>query len=364
MSGERNDRLRVALIGCGAIGQRRARVVARPSAGKLVVAIDRDLARAQKVAHDAGGAAETDWQGAVRREDIDAVIVSTTHDVLAPIAIAALRNGKHVLVEKPMARTPAEAEAVVQETVASGARRRAADRRPLVLKAGFNHRHHSAVAGAYEALRRGDLGEPFFIRCRYGHGGRPGYEMEWRTAPEIAGGGELLDQGIHALDLFRWFLGDFIEGVGFAPTYFWRSGGNRGARRDEVEDNAFGLFRTAAAQVATLHVSWTQWKNLFSFEVFGRDGYAIVDGLGGSYGAERLTLGRRLPASGPPEEQRTEFSGSDASWEREWEEFLAAIREERQPLGSGHDAYEALKMVHAIYESQRKGAVIRLIPVA
>ena len=356
--------LRVALIGCGAIGQRRAHVVTRPSAGKLVVAIDRDLGRALKVAEDAGAEAGTDWQGAVQREDVDAVIVSTPHDVLAPIAIAALRNGKHVLVEKPMARTPAEAEAVVQETVASGGRRRAADRRPLVLKVGFNHRHHPAIAGAHEALRRGDLGESFFIRCRYGHGGRPGYETEWRTSAEIAGGGELLDQGIHALDLFRWFLGDFVEGVGFTPTYYWRLDRGWGIRRDEVEDNAFGLFRTASAQVATLHVSWTQWKNLFSFEVFGRDGYAIVDGLGGSYGAERLTLGRRLAFSGPPEEQRAEFSGSDASWEREWEEFMAAIREERQPLGSGGDAYEALKMVHAIYESQRTGAIVRLIPVA
>ncbi|HET9002155.1 MAG TPA: Gfo/Idh/MocA family oxidoreductase [bacterium] len=361
MSGDRNDGLRVALIGCGAIGRRRARVVARPMAGKLVVAVDRDLARAHRVAEDVGCEADTDWHAAVGREDVDAVIVSTTHDVLAAIAIAALRNGKHVLVEKPMARTPAEAEAVVREAASPGGGR-AADRRPLVLKVGFNHRHHAAVAGAHEALRRGDLGEPFFIRCRYGHGGRPGYEREWRTVPEIAGGGELLDQGIHALDLFRWFLGDFVEGVGFAPTYFWRSEGDRLTRRDTVEDNAFGLFRTATAQVATLHVSWTQWKNLFSFEIFGRDGYAIVDGLGGSYGAERLTLGRRLPASGPPEEQRAEFSGPDTSWEQEWQEFLAAIHEERQPLGSAHDAHEALKMVHAIYESQRTGALVRLIP--
>jgi predicted dehydrogenase len=346
----------VALIGCGAIGQRRARVIDRPAAGKLIVTVDRDLARAREVADAAGCLAATEWREVVRRADINVVIVSTPHDVLAPITIAALRNGKHVLVEKPMARTPVEAEAVMRE--AAGGRRRAADSRPLVLKVGFNHRHHPAVAGAHAALVRGDLGEPFFIRCRYGHGGRPGYETEWRTAPEIAGGGELLDQGIHALDLFRWFLGDFVEGVGFAPTYFWRS------RRGEVEDNAFGLFRTADEKVATLHVSWTQWKNLFSFEVFGRDGYAIVDGLGGSYGAERLILGRRLPASGPPEERSAEFSGPDASWEQEWEEFTAAIREERQPLGNGYDAYEALKMVHAIYESQRTGAVVRLTPVA
>jgi predicted dehydrogenase len=361
MSGERNGRLRVALVGCGAVGRRRASVVARLATGALIVAVDRVLDRARKIAEETGCEANTDWPAAVRREDVDAVIISTSHDMLAPIAIAALRHGKHVLVEKPMARTPAEAEAVVQETIApGGTRRMAADHRPLVLKVGFNHRHHPALAEAHGALRRGDIGDAYFVRCRYGHGGRPGYETEWRASAEVAGGGELLDQGIHALDLFRWFLGDFVEGVGYTSTYVWRPAQVEDAGRDEVEDNAFGLFRTAKGQVATLHVSWTQWKNLFSFEVFGRDGYLLIEGLGGSYGVERLVLGRRLATAGPPEERSVDFSGPDASWDGEWEEFVDAIREERQPLGDGRDAWEAVKMVHAIYESQRTGAVVQL----
>lgn len=350
--------LRVALIGCGGVGRRRARVLGRPASGTLVVAVDRDSAKAATVAAEAGSEAGTDWKAAVRREDVDAVIVSTTHDALAPIAIAALRAEKHVLVEKPMARTPAEAEAVVRATVELEAGLGAAGRRPLVLKVGFNHRYHPAVARAHTAVRRGDIGEPMFVRCRYGHGGRPGYETEWRAAPEVAGGGELLDQGIHALDLFRWFLGDFVEAAGFTSTYVWRSAQANDRGRPEVEDNAFGLFRTAHGQVASLHASWTQWKNLFSFEVFGRDGYVAVEGLGGSYGVERLIVGRRT--SGPPEEQSVEFPEPDASWQKEWEEFVTAIQEQRQPLGSAHDAWEAVKMVQAIYESQRTGAVVRL----
>lgn len=360
---DRTGPLRVALIGCGAVGRRRARALGRSAAGRLVVAVDRDSARAATVAAEAGSQAGTNWETAVRREDVDAVIVSTTTDALVSIAIAALRCEKHVLVEKPMARTPGEAEAVVRAAVELAARRNAAGRRPIVLKVGFNHRHHPAVARAHAALRRGDIGEPMFVRCRYGHGGRPGYETEWRATPEIAGGGELLDQGIHALDLFRWFLGDFVEAAGFTSTYVWRPPNEDPAARREVEDNAFGLFRTAIGQVASLHASWTQWKNLFSFEVFGRDGYVLVEGLGGSYGAERLVVGRRLPASsGPPDERSVEFPDPDASWQKEWEEFVAAIREERQPLGSGHDAWEALKMVQAIYDSQRTGTVVRLIP--
>jgi predicted dehydrogenase len=360
--GDHSGALRVALIGCGTVGTRRARVLGHPAAGSLVVAVDRDPARAATVAAEAGSQVGTDWETAVRRADVDAVIISTTHDALVPIAIAALRCEKHVLVEKPMARTPAEAEAVVRAVVELEAARRAAGRRPLVFKVGFNHRHHPAVARAHEALRRGDIGEPMFVRCRYGHGGRPRYETEWRAVPEIAGGGELLDQGIHALDLFRWFLGDFVEAAGFTSTYVWRSPNVERSGRHDVEDNAFGLFRTAKGQVASLHASWTQWKNLFSFEVFGRDGYVAVEGLGGSYGVERLIAGRRLPASGPPEERSVEFPEPDASWQKEWGEFVAAIREGRQPLGSADDAREALKMVQAIYESQRTGAVVRLDP--
>lgn len=355
--------LRVALIGCGVVGQRRARVVGRP-AGKLIVAVDRDPARAAKVAEETRCEADTEWQAAVCREDIDVVIVSTTHDALAPVAIAALGHQKHVLVEKPMARTPVEAEAVVRATVGLENGRQAAKRRPPVLKVGFNHRHHPAIAQAHAALRRGDIGEPLFIRCRYGHGGRPGYEAEWRAAPEIAGGGELLDQGIHALDLFRWFLGDFAEGTGFTSTYVWKPTKTEDVGRRDVEDNAFCLFRTARGEVASLHASWTQWKNLFSFEVFGRDGYLVVEGLGGTYGAERLIWGRRHPASGSPEERCEDFAGPDPSWQEEWAEFVAAIREKRQPLGSAYDAWEAMKMVQAVYESQRTGAVVRLRPVS
>lgn len=351
--------LRVALIGCGVVGRRRARIIGRP-AGTLVVAVDRDPARAAQVAEELGCEVGGDWQAAIRREDVDAVIVSTTNDALAPIAAAALGHGKHVLVEKPMARTPSEAEAVARASLAHE-NRHAVKRRMPVLKVGFNHRYHPGMVRAHAALQRGDIGEPFFIRCRYGHGGRPGYETEWRAAAEIAGGGELLDQGIHALDLFRWFLGDFVEAAGFTSTYVWKPAVEEAGRRG-VEDNAFCLFRTAKGQVASLHASWTQWKNLFSFEVVGRDGYVVVEGLGGSYGTERFTYGRRQPTSGPPDEHSIEFPGPDLSWQEEWTEFVAALRGERPPLGSVYDAWEAVKMVQAVYESQRTGAVVRLSP--
>jgi predicted dehydrogenase len=356
--------MRVALVGCGAVGVRRAAVFGDGGRAELILAVDRDPDRARAVADGARCEAGADWGEAVRREDIDAVIVSTPHDALAEIAVAALRHGKHVLVEKPMGRTPDEAAAVLRATEDGAGRRRAADGRLQMLKAGFNHRHHPAVEEAHAALRRGEIGEPMFIRCRYGHGGRPGYEREWRAQRAVSGGGELLDQGVHVLDLCRWFLGEFTDVVGFAPTYFWNSHQGDAGDHPNVEDNAFALLRTGRGQVASVHVSWTQWKNLFSFEVFGRDGYLRAEGLGGSYGTARLVQGRRPAGGGSPEERRRDFPGPDSSWAREWDEFVRAIEEGREPLGSGRDACEAVRIVHAIYESERTGAVVRLARLA
>ena len=333
--------MRVGVVGCGLVGRRRATVVRESAGDEVVIVADVDRTRAEEVARENGCLVTTDWREVVSRVDVDAVIVSTTNDWLAPISIAAAQNGKHVLCEKPLGRNPEESWQLVE----------AARANEVKLKTGFNHRHHAAIWKARELFDEGALGEICFLRCRYGHGGRPGYDREWRANPEISGGGELLDQGIHALDLFRWFLGDLHEVVGFIRTSFWNT---------PVEDNVFALLRTAGGEVASLHASWTQWKNLFSFEIFGQDGYLIVEGLGQSYGLERLTWGKRLPESGPPEEKRFEFPGPDVSWEQEWREFVTAIQEDREPVGNGYDGWKAVRLAYAIYESAATGRIVKL----
>lgn len=160
-----------------------------------------------------------------------------------------------------------------------------------------------------------------------------------------------MDQGMHVLDLSRWFLGDFSQATGFLTTSYWDVA--------PLEDNAFVLLRTAERQVASIHVSWTQWKNLFSFELFGRDGYIIVQGLGGSYGTEQAILGKRAFLE-PFKEEEVEFRSEDPSWGNEWREFVSAIDHNRQPLGSGHDGLEAVKLAYAVYESAQKGCVVKL----
>ena len=155
------------------------------------------------------------------------------------------------------------------------------------------------------------------------------------------GGGELLDQGVHLIDLARWFLGDFTRVSGRTPSYFWKM---------PVEDNAFLLLETAAGQIAFLHASWTEWKNLFSFEICGRDGKLEISGLGGSYGAERLTFYKMKPEMGPPETTAWEFPSPDNSWETEFAEFLEDIRLRRQPRPGIADAQAALRVVERVYQ--------------
>ncbi|MHB8642697.1 MAG: Gfo/Idh/MocA family protein [Gaiellaceae bacterium] len=333
--------MNVGVVGAGLVGRRRAAVAA--GVGDSVVTVA-DLVdeRARGAAHAVGAAPTLDWRDVTRHLGIELVVVATVNGAMAPIVLDALEHGKHVLCEKPLGRNLDEATAMRDAALAAG----------RVLKVGFNHRHHPALAQAHELSVAGAIGPLLAIRAVYGHGGRAGYEREWRADPELAGGGELLDQGVHVLDLCRWFLGEFAEVSGVVATSFWDVA--------PLEDNAFALLRTADGRVASLHTSWTQWRNLFRFEAIGRDGYLAVEGLGGSYGIERLVHGRRRPELGVPAETATEFPGEDRSWRLEWEELRAAIAEGREPLGNADDGVEAARLVEAIYRSAREGSHVAL----
>jgi predicted dehydrogenase len=333
--------MRIGIVGCGLIGQRRASV-ARDAGDSVVIVADVDAARAQRVAAECDSLWTADWTDVISRDDVDAVVVATVNKVLAPVTVAAARRGKHVLCEKPLGRNPIESQQMVEAARAAG----------VILKTGFNHRHHPAIWKAHEMCVQGKIGEPMYARAVYGHGGRPGYDQEWRGNPDLAGGGELLDQGVHVIDLCRWFLGEITEVIGIAARWHWNVA--------PLEDNGLALLRTAGGQVASLHTSWTQWKNRFSFEVFGREGYVAVEGLGGSYGPECLTWGRRRAEGGPPILETFEFKGPDISWREEWAEFCSAVRERRAPLADGHAGWQAVRIVHAIYESSRTGRAVYL----
>ena len=318
----------VAIVGCGLIGQKRAATL---SGARLVACADLDVARAEGLARTVTGAVAADnWRAAIDRTDVDIIVVSTTNDGLAEIACAAVEAGKHVMVEKPAARTVAEIDSLMD----------AARRSRRHVRVGFNHRYHPALLKARKHADAGALGELMFVRGRYGHGGRIGYDKEWRADPERSGGGELIDQGVHLIDLARWFLGDFAVVDGFAHTYFWQM---------PVDDNAFMLLRTARDQAAFLHVSCTEWKNLFSMEIYGKNAKLHVEGLGGSYGVERLTFYKMLPEMGPPETTVWEYPRGDESWALEFAEFLEDVRLQRPPSAGVADARAALSVVEEVY---------------
>jgi predicted dehydrogenase len=324
----------VGIIGCGLIGRKRARALAT---NRLVACADVDFDRARALAEEHPGAEPVRaWKDLIVRDDVHIVVVATTHDALPEIALAAVLAGKHVLLEKPAARRPAELDPVIQAAAKTGAR----------VHVGFNHRYHPAILRAKALADGGSIGPLLYVRGRYGHGGRLGYEKEWRARPEKSGGGELIDQGIHLVDLARWFLGDFVEVHGFAPTYFWDM---------PVEDNAFMLLRTAAGTVAQLHASWTEWKNLFSLEIFGRTGKLEVTGLGGSYGTERLVHYAMRPEMGPPDVESWEFAAADESWKAEFVDFEEDVRMAREPSPGLADARAALEIVAKIYHQRAPG---------
>jgi len=317
----------VGIIGCGLIGQKRAKALGE---GRLLACADVSEARANALAGNSGAKAFADWRKLLALPEIDVVVIATLHDSLAEITFAAVEAGKHVLVEKPAARTPAELEPVM----------RAVESRGVKVHVGFNHRYHRAFRKAREIYDTGALGELMFIRARYGHGGRIGYDKEWRAKPELSGGGELIDQGPHLIDLSRWFLGEFHEVQGFAHTYYWDM---------PVDDNSFLLLKTEKQQVAFLHASCTEWKNLFSMEIYGRNAKLEISGLGGSYGLERLTYYKMLPEMGPPETTSWEYPMGDDSWAVEMAEFYEDIRLDRHPAAGLKDAYEVLKVIEKVY---------------
>jgi predicted dehydrogenase len=331
--------MKFGLIGCGLIGFKRAQA-GKNLGFELTAAADLDLAKAQQLCERFGGKPYNDPQ-AVLDSQAQMVVVAVTHDHLASAALLAAQASKHILIEKPGARTAAELKAVALE----------AQKRNLIVKVGYNHRFHPSFLKAKELVDQGLIGPLLYVRGRYGHGGRVGYEKEWRLNKQLSGGGELLDQGSHLLDLAQWFLGDFSKVTGFLPNYFWNAPG-----QDMVEDNAFMLLTTPEGKCAFLHAAWTEWKNMFSFEITGRDGKLSIDGLGGSYGLEQLAVYKMLPNMGPPETVIHQYPFSDLSWEKEMEEMALAIAEKRPPLSGIKESVSVLSLIDELYNQQDIGS--------
>ena len=324
---------RVAVVGAGLIGGKRAAALSPDD--ELLGVHDTVSGRAIEFAERFGTRAFVSLQELLA-EAPDVVVVATTHDALAAVSVDALDAGAHVLVEKPAGLCVADIDRISEASRSAG----------RLVKVGFNHRFHPGIRQAIADVRSGDHGPIMFMRARYGHGGRVGYEREWRADAERSGGGELIDQGMHLIDLSHALHGDLPLHSALVHTDFWDM---------DVDDNAVVTLGAPgrAGPWTMFHVSCSEWKNLFDLEIYCKRAKWHVTGLAGSYGPQILRIFRMKPEMGPPEVEEVSMPGGDVSWENEWQNFRAAIAADDSSLLDGDlgDARYAHAVVQEIYRA-------------
>jgi predicted dehydrogenase len=330
----KKDKLRVGIAGYGLVGKRRRVFIDQHPRMQTVAVCDQNF-KETGVMPD--GVRCYPHYSQILSEPIDVLFVSLPNYLAADVTIAGLEKGLHVFCEKPPGRNVGDIENVLN----------AKKKRPgSLLKYGFNHRYHSSVQEALRLIRSGELGDIIHMRGVYGKSKIVPFEGNWRSSREYAGGGILLDQGIHLVDLMRLFCGDFAEIKSYISNQFWGK---------DVEDNAYALLRDNRGRVAILHSSATQWQHRFSLEINMTGGYLEMQGiLSGtkSYGEEKLIIGRRNNASTGADREEIVTYLEDNSWRDEINEFADAIVNDGSILsGTGEDAYQTMKVVYAIYQA-------------
>lgn len=334
-------KIKVAVVGLGGMGRRWAKVAQLSKKSALKLIIDTDEKKYDEVKNRWQCSFATD-PNIIPFSDIDAAVITVPNVFLAPITKYAIQNGKHVLCEKPGGINTKE----IKENIFL------ANNNNLTYMIGFNHRFHPALARAKRLVSGGAIGKIHFIRGVYGHGGRIGYENEWRNKPELAGGGELLDQGVHLIDLAFWFLEDSFEKVhGTIARNYWSQ---------NLEDNAFITLQNRSGITVSLHVSWTQWQKKFLWEIYGERGFIAVEGLGGNYGIETLHYRKRHTNTGNLDEEnvfyfppKNGYEDPDISLFSLWNAFITSIKSGKEFGPSGADAGNALTVIEKIYAQER-----------
>ncbi|MBJ3778748.1 Gfo/Idh/MocA family protein [Acuticoccus mangrovi] len=328
--------LKVGIIGFGKMGRIRSETLA--ARGAQIVRVF-DIHYPDVVPYPKAPS----WQDIVQDDAIDAVVISMPNRFNMAIATAALKAGKHVLCEKPPCFNAAEMEQIIEVE----------KRCDKVLMYGFNHRHHQSVIKLKELVSSQRFGRILWMRGRYGKSVDKSYLSTWRADPAMAGGGILIDQGIHMLDLFQYIAEcEFDEVHAMVSNMYWKMPG--------IEDNVFALLRNSRSGLSvSFHSTMTQWRHLFSLEVFLERGYIVLNGLktsSNSYGEEELTWAKNrsvAPAATWEDEERMVFS-TDSSWDSEAEMFLRSVLDGAPvEYGSSLQALQVMRLIDTIYEVDR-----------
>lgn len=323
-----------AVIGCGRMGRRRAKTVREHPDAELICVSDVEEKVSRKLAEEQKCDYYDDFEKAIMRKEVDCVIVCVPNKYHLLVARRVLEEGKHVFCEKPLARTPEEAIALVE----------AASKNGVFLKTGSNLRYFPSVQKARELLDQKALGELLFLRGWIGNSGDH-LKNSWFREPELSGGGTFLDNGCHLLDLTRWFLGEVVECKGSVATMYWDI--------EPLEDNGFGIFETFNHQSAFVQSSWTEWADYMYMEIYGVKGYLWIE--------NRNTLCRTMLGDRKRSRQLFDYSLlPPSSYDVEFREYMAALQRGEQPLPSGFDGLRAVQMVHGVYESSKKGTSVKI----
>lgn len=336
--------MNIAIFGAGLIGRKRGLHL---GGHRLVGIYDPDTSRARALAAELHTEVFESESALIERSGADIVVVATTNSSLSKVASRAITARKHVLVEKPGGLGVADVSHLDALARKHG----------VAVKVGFNLRFHPALLKMSRLVEEGKLGPLMFLRARYGHGGRLGYDTEWRSKRELSGGGELIDQGVHLLDLIHCLFGPLPLQSAFVTTSFWKMDVDDNAVVTVAESSSEGEASGDAGQSAaanrprwaTFHVSCSEWKNTFALELYGRDGKVLIQGLGGSYGKETLTYYRMLPQMGPPEVESFEFDSADDSWTLDLQNLVDHLTQGVPLLGDLRSALYAMEIVRDAY---------------
>ncbi|MFC0516268.1 Gfo/Idh/MocA family protein [Mucilaginibacter angelicae] len=325
---------KVGIIGYGVMGKTRNTAITEIKRGKVIAISEPNIGA------DFEGIPNVSHEEIINHPELDVIIVCTPNFLNKDLTIRALNAGKHVFCEKPPAFTGADIEEIKIAEANSG----------KILMYGFNHRHHDSVLHMKRLIDSNEYGKVLWLRGRYGKSVTADYFNQWRAKKELAGGGILMDQGIHMLDLFLFLSGDFDIVKAEVSNLYWHM---------DVEDNAFVILKeSATGKVASLHSTMSQWRHLFSLEIFLEKGYMVLNGLitsTMSYGEETLSVAKNrstAPAATWQDEVITKYVNNN-SWRYEMDHFFDAI-DKNQPvtIGNSDDALKLMRIIDKVYEQK------------
>ena len=328
------NKLKVAIAGFGIVGKRRFHYINQHPSLKVTAICEKNSF--EKGLEYSVINCYTNYQDLLDKEELDIIFVCLTNNIAAEVTIAGLNKGLHVFCEKPPGMNVEEIEDVIKvENKNKG----------LKLKYGFNHRYHDSVKVALDLIESKELGNVINVRGVYGKSSIIPFSGGWRSKRELSGGGILLDQGIHMVDLMRLFCGEFEEVKSFVSNDFWKH---------DVEDNAFAIMKDEKGRIAMLNSSATQWQHKFNLEISLSQGYIELHGIlsgSKSYGEEKIIIGNRdqLSKNGQMQSKTIKFL-EDNSWKDEIYEFASSVINNKPiSTGTSYDALETMKLVYSIY---------------